>query len=502
MPRTLLLADPSVTMRKVVEMSFASEDVVVITADSGDEAIARARSERPDVVLVSIGIPGTDGYTVCQTLKSDPELQAMPVLLLTGTFEPFDEARAQEVRADGRIMKPFESHVLVEQVNALLDRSAAASPMSDATTAAGDANPPEDAFDFFDDDLDESAAAPAVVAVEDDAPAQGIEPLEIEPEEELTADAPETPAAELGSDEESTRALFGAPTSFDSGSDWREDETAGAGRSGGQPDGGTDDTTPPAPRDPQPAPYPHPFGVDPHPEETFFERTDENATRVVRDEPDFPAPHAPDPEPPAEPDDEEAFAFDFAAPPELEPAERVHAADDPLAGLEPDDLAGEAVLDPDAAHAHEVSSSDLGEPLTDPALEPRAPEPAESTPTSPTAGLGPNPGEASIPPAAPFEEPPAGATRPDPAPPAPEPSSASAPPPAPGAHAPALSPAVRAELHATLEKQAWEALGDVSERIVREAVERIEAVAWEVIPQMAEVLIREEIRRLKGEDTE
>ena len=55
-------------------------------------------------------------------------------------------------------------------------------------------------------------------------------------------------------------------------------------------------------------------------------------------------------------------------------------------------------------------------------------------------------------------------------------------------------------MHETLEKMAWEAFGDLSERIVREAVQRVEQVAWDVIPRLAETLIREEIRKLKGEE--
>jgi len=68
--------------------------------------------------------------------------------------------------------------------------------------------------------------------------------------------------------------------------------------------------------------------------------------------------------------------------------------------------------------------------------------------------------------------------------------------PAPAAHLEAL----RGELREHLEKVAWEAFGDLSERIVRETVARVEAVAWEVIPQMAEALIREEIRKLQTEE--
>jgi hypothetical protein len=61
---------------------------------------------------------------------------------------------------------------------------------------------------------------------------------------------------------------------------------------------------------------------------------------------------------------------------------------------------------------------------------------------------------------------------------------------------------LRKELREQLEKVAWDAFGDLSERIVRETVARVESIAWEVIPQMAEALIREEIRRLRedGED--
>jgi hypothetical protein len=61
-----------------------------------------------------------------------------------------------------------------------------------------------------------------------------------------------------------------------------------------------------------------------------------------------------------------------------------------------------------------------------------------------------------------------------------------------------LSPAMREELRDTLEKIAWDAFGQVTEKVVREAIERIERAAWEVVPKLAETLIQEEIRRLKG----
>jgi len=115
MGKTLLLADDSVTIQKVVGISFASEDIAITTVDNGDDAVAKAREMRPDMVLADVVMPGKSGYEVCEAIKSDLQRGAIPVLLLTGTFEAFDEARAQAAGADGHITKPFEAQALVER---------------------------------------------------------------------------------------------------------------------------------------------------------------------------------------------------------------------------------------------------------------------------------------------------------------------------------------------------------------------------------------------------
>ncbi len=122
MPKTLLLADDSVTIQKVVGISFANEDVELITVDNGDDALVKARDSRPDVILADVVMPGKNGYEVCEALKADPELCHIPVLLLTGTFEAFDEERAKQAGADGHITKPFEAQILVDRVNEMLAR--------------------------------------------------------------------------------------------------------------------------------------------------------------------------------------------------------------------------------------------------------------------------------------------------------------------------------------------------------------------------------------------
>ena len=124
MPKTLLLADDSVVIQKLVALSFANEEIDLITVYNGDEALQKVRESVPDLVLADVVMPGKNGYEVCEAIKGDPQLRHIPVLLLTGTFEAFDEERARQVGSDGRITKPFEAQALVARVNELLTSTA------------------------------------------------------------------------------------------------------------------------------------------------------------------------------------------------------------------------------------------------------------------------------------------------------------------------------------------------------------------------------------------
>jgi CheY-like chemotaxis protein len=120
MPHKLLLADDSVTIQRVIELTFADEDVQVIAVGDGRQAIDRVVAERPDIVLADVGMPGADGYAVSTFVKDTPDLAHIPVLLLTGAFEPVDEARAARSRCDGVLAKPFEPQQLIARVKSLL----------------------------------------------------------------------------------------------------------------------------------------------------------------------------------------------------------------------------------------------------------------------------------------------------------------------------------------------------------------------------------------------
>ncbi len=435
MPKTLLLADDSVTIQKVVGISFANEDVRIVTVDNGDDAVARAKEIRPDIVLADVVMPGKSGYEVCAALKGDPALAHIPVLLLTGTFETFDEDRAARVGADGHITKPFEAQALVELVSARLANAGPSRSAPAAGAKAAAAAEPEP-FDFLEPEAATASrpnpsgtarpVAAAAPAAPDDAfgfDAEPLEPIDLETEDDAAID--------LGNEATAARTTL-----------LLDDESFARAA-----------TAPPVSAPPSRPTAP-----------VFLDEDPSELTRLVL--PPTPKAAAPSPA----------------------PAKTV----DPLSDLQP--FAADPFLPSDEPQQWDVASDELSEPFPADVVTQPAPASITAVQAAPPAANAPLFDDAA---AAEFE-----LTEAVPATVAP-PLRAAPPAAAPAAAAPAASPelsaAMRASVHETLEKIAWEALGDVSERIVREAVARIEQVAWDVIPRLTETLIREEIRKLKGE---
>jgi len=438
MPKTLLLADDSVTIQKVVGISFASEDITLVSVDNGTAAVAKAKEVRPDIVLADVVMPGMNGYEVCRQIKADPNLRHVPVLLLTGTFEAFDEVRAREVGSDGHITKPFEAQALVDLVNARLAAAPAQAPAPVRAAAAPASASPlfgeeEEPFDFMSDEITEpSQVRRGSAATASDALSFGTpDDLEMNAGDELEAPVLETEGMTQISLEDADSGV--APLAED------DDENA--------------ETLPPVDAD----------AFDDAPA----------ATRVLFAEEEGASPAVSSSEPMA------ATRVMFGEPRAagvgtITPAE-AGIADDPFANM----IGGAR-----PAAAHEISSTDLGDPFADEPELTAAPSPATTVLIAPTEGRD------------------WAADDDDPF--APESSSEmAAEPEAPArAAAPLGADAMpgRDELRTMLEKLAWEALGDVTDRIVRETVQRVEQIAWEVIPKMAETLIREEIRKLKEDE--
>ena len=137
MPYKLLLADDSVTIQRVIELTFADEDVQVIAVGDGKQAIHRAQQDPPDIILADVGMPERDGYEVATFIKQTPELKHIPVLLLTGAFEPIDEGRARAAGCDGVLVKPFEPQLVINRVKDLISgRKQPAEPAQPEPVAA------------------------------------------------------------------------------------------------------------------------------------------------------------------------------------------------------------------------------------------------------------------------------------------------------------------------------------------------------------------------------
>ena len=119
--RRLLVADDSATIQKVVDLTFSDEGMEVTTVSDGDQAIDKLEEVAFDVVLADVFMPGRTGYEVCAAIKHNERFHNIPVMLLVGSFEPFDEAEARRVGADDVLTKPFQSiRQLVNRVGTLL----------------------------------------------------------------------------------------------------------------------------------------------------------------------------------------------------------------------------------------------------------------------------------------------------------------------------------------------------------------------------------------------
>src|SRR4051812_38949333 len=123
-------------MRKVLEMTFAGEDVRVITADGAESAFAKLRADRPQVVLADVTLEGLNGYGLCARIKA--ELPTIPVILLASKQFPYDGEKGAAARADDFLEKPFDTQQLIDKVKKVLARpTAGAAPSATLPTGTG-----------------------------------------------------------------------------------------------------------------------------------------------------------------------------------------------------------------------------------------------------------------------------------------------------------------------------------------------------------------------------
>ena len=132
MRRTILLADDSPTIRKLVTQTFADGDFDVVSVNNGDAAIKALEERKPSIVIADIYMPGKNGYEVCKYVRNHPQLGTTPVVLLVGAFDAFDEATAKQSGATANITKPFEPGSLIDLVMSVLPAASVEAPSSDS----------------------------------------------------------------------------------------------------------------------------------------------------------------------------------------------------------------------------------------------------------------------------------------------------------------------------------------------------------------------------------
>jgi CheY-like chemotaxis protein len=181
MPKTILLADDSSTIRKIVELTFTGTDIRVESFGSGAAALEHLEQFEPDLILADVVMPGPSGYELCKRVKA---LGAgIPVVLLSSTFEPFDTDLAAECGADRHLVKPFESGTLAETVRELLEPRAAIEPgaeeheaelsqVDDAIAALLDPDPPQETHEAA------VAEAPPTDSPEPSDRGKGVDPVD------------------------------------------------------------------------------------------------------------------------------------------------------------------------------------------------------------------------------------------------------------------------------------------------------------------------------------
>jgi len=130
---SILLVEDDASVREAVALALEGDGHRVETAVSGEEALGRWRRSRPDLILLDVMLPGTDGLEVCRQVRRDDQV---PIIMLTARSDAIDVVLGLESGADDYVTKPFETRVLLARVKAVLRRHAA--PQHGRALRAGD----------------------------------------------------------------------------------------------------------------------------------------------------------------------------------------------------------------------------------------------------------------------------------------------------------------------------------------------------------------------------
>lgn len=142
MPK-ILVADDSITVRKVAERLLTEAGMEVALAASGEEAMAYLSTERPDFIISDVIMPDKSGYDVCRFVRSQVSLANTPVLLISGIVNDEVSRQAESCRANGVLKKPFQGASLQDRVRDMLAKQINKDTPVAAVVSNGEASAPE-----------------------------------------------------------------------------------------------------------------------------------------------------------------------------------------------------------------------------------------------------------------------------------------------------------------------------------------------------------------------
>ena len=117
--KKILVVDDSPTERHVLKVLLASNGYEVLTAESGEEGIAKAKSELPDLILMDAAMPGLNGYQATRTLTRDPTTRNIPVIVCTTKGQETDKIWGLRQGAQDYLVKPVNGQELLAKIAAL-----------------------------------------------------------------------------------------------------------------------------------------------------------------------------------------------------------------------------------------------------------------------------------------------------------------------------------------------------------------------------------------------
>jgi CheY-like chemotaxis protein len=120
MRKELLIAEPNVTAQEEFEKIFEGMDAQLIFAENGEDALLKIKLYKPDLVIADVTMPNKDGFELCKLVKTNPELQQIPFVLMAGIFEEIQKAEQKKVGADGVVAKPLNGEEIVPLIEDLL----------------------------------------------------------------------------------------------------------------------------------------------------------------------------------------------------------------------------------------------------------------------------------------------------------------------------------------------------------------------------------------------